>query len=266
MAVDLLMAARARPVDGDLPGAPVVPRAPLILVVEDDAVVRRAVRLACERDGLRVVEAASGTAALERIAADRPDLVLLDLLLPGLGGLDVCRAVRRRDETLPIIVVTAKSEETDKVLGLELGADDYVTKPFGPRELVARIHAVLRRASRSLGPSHGGVDADAAGRPPEAPLRCGERTIWLEAHEVEVQGQAVHLTRTEFELLAALARNVGRVLTRDHLVSLVWGYPGEGPSRLLDSHIKHLRRKLELHPARPRYVQTVRHLGYKLGR
>ena len=281
-AVDLVGLARAarvgtggsRPTaDGDGAGDA---GARLVLVVEDDPVVRRAICLTCETDGLRVIEAATGYEALERLARVKPDLVLLDLLLPGLGGLDVCRAIRRADETLPIIMVTAKGEETDKVVGLELGADDYVTKPFGPRELLARIHAALRRSrrpdARSLSAdAPGDARAEAGGEaaatvPPEVPLRLGGLEIWLEAREVRVEGRSVHLTRTEFDLLAALARHAGRVLSRDQLVAQVWGYGGEGPSRLLDSHVKQLRRKLEHDPRRPDYVHTVRRVGYKLRR
>lgn len=239
---------------------------PLILVVEDDPIVRRSIRLTCEMDGFRVLEAASGPEALERLARVHPDLVLLDLILPGLSGLDVCRAIRRTDEALPIIMVTAKGEETDKVVGLELGADDYVTKPFGPRELVARIHAMLRRA-RASGPRPPAAAEEAPPVPrAEAPLQLGGLVIWLEAREVEVEGQPVHLSRTEFDLLAVLARNAGRVVTRDRLVAEVWGYDREGPSRLLDSHMKHLRCKLEPGPAHPRYLETVRYVGYKLSR
>jgi DNA-binding response OmpR family regulator len=156
---------------------------PRVLVVEDDAVVRRAIRLACEKDGLRVSEAVSGPQALESLARERPDLVLLDLLLPGLSGLDVCRAIRRVDDTLPVIMVTAKGEETDKVVGLELGADDYIAKPFGPRELVARVRAVLRRQAalrRHL--LHAGEA--------EAPLRFGELAIWPEGRQVRQIGRA----------------------------------------------------------------------------
>ena len=237
----------------------------LILVVEDDPILRRSVRLACEKDGFRVLEATSGPEALKSLAMARPNLVLLDLMLPGMGGLDVCRAIRRDDELLPIIMVTAKGEETDKVVGLELGADDYVTKPFGPRELLARIHAVLRRGSRRRLGAAAGHDAPAAS-PTEVPLQFGDLVIWLEAREVAVDGRPVHLTRTEFDLLAVLARHAGRVLSRDQLAAQVWGYAAEGPSRLLDSHMKHLRHKLEPDPAHPRYAQTVRHVGYKLSR
>ena len=239
--------------------------AALILVVEDDPIVRRSVRLTCERDGFRVLEAASGPEALDRLATVQPDLVLLDLMLPGISGLDVCRAIRRNDEAVPIIMVTAKGEEADKVVGLELGADDYVTKPFGTRELLARIRAVLRRARASGQGRAEGATVPVA-PPTEVPLRLGGLVVWLEAREVEVDGRPVRLTRTEFDLLAALARHAGRVLTRDQLVAHVWGYKGEGPSRLLDSHIKHLRHKLEPDPAHPRYMQTVRDVGYKLSR
>jgi DNA-binding response OmpR family regulator len=230
-----------------------------ILVVEDDPAVRLSLRLTCQKEGFEVAEAADGLEALSEFARDRPDLVLLDLMLPGLSGLDVCRELRQRDQNLSVIILTARGDEVDKVVGLELGADDYITKPFSPRELIARIRAVLRRSARAnespTGPDNG-VIVDQ--------LRLGMLTIDLGARAVVVAGRSVTLTRTEFDLLAALASQAGRALTRDELVQRVWGYEAGGGTRLLDSHIAHLRAKLEADPSRPRYVQTVRDVGYLL--
>lgn len=220
-------------------------------MVEDDPTVRLSVRLACQKEGFAVVEAVSGEEALESVARWPPALVLLDLMLPGISGFDVCRDLRARDRDLPIIMLTARGDEIDKVVGLELGADDYVTKPFSPRELVARIRAVLRRAARPAEEAHPDV------------VRVGELVIRLAAREVERAGQPVQLTRTEFDILACLVEHGGRVVTRDQLAARVWGYAGEGDTRLLDSHIGHLRAKIEPDPSNPRYILTVRQVGYK---
>ena len=228
-------------------------RAARILVVEDDPAVRLSLRLAGQKEGFEVAEAASGPEALDELARQRPDLVLLDLMLPGPSGFEVCRSVHQRDPSLPVIILTARGDEVDKVVGLELGADDYITKPFSPRELIARIRAVLRRSARA-------AEAASAGEE----LVLGGLRIDLGAREVSVEGRPVSLTRTEFELLAALAAQAGRVLTRDQLVTRVWGYEAEGGTRLLDSHIAHLRAKIEPEPSRPRYIQTVRDVGYRL--
>ncbi len=187
-----------------------------------------------------------------------PDLVLLDLMLPGMSGYDVCREIRRADEELPIIMVTAKGEEVDKVIGLELGADDYVTKPFGPRELIARIRANLRKRGRA---------SDVTGSPSAVrSVRIGQLVIGLAEREVAISGRAVSLTRTEFDILSCLAGHAGQVLNRDQIVAQVWGYNGEDGARLLDSHIKNLRRKIEPDPRWPRFIVTVRQVGYKLVR
>lgn len=227
-----------------------------ILVVEDDEAVRLSLRLACQKEGFEVVETGDGGRALDELAG-RPDLVLLDLMLPGPSGFDVCRAIHQREPNLPVIILTARGDEVDKVVGLELGADDYITKPFSPRELVARIRAVLRRSVRAAEASSGGKTGDDE-------LVLGGLRIDLAAREVSIDGRAVSLTRTEFELLAALASQAGRVLTRDQLVTRVWGYEAEGGTRLLDSHIAHLRAKIESDPSRPRFVYTVRDVGYRL--
>lgn len=230
--------------------------APKILIVEDDPAVRLSLRITSQREGLAVIEAGSGQEALRLVAQEKPDLVLLDLLLPDVNGLDVCRAIRQQSATLPIIMLTAKNEEIDKVVGLELGADDYVTKPFSPRELIARIRAVLRRAQ---------LRADTPGKAShEEALRFGKLTIKPAQREVTMDDRPVPLTATEFDLLAYLATNPGIALTRDQLASHVWGYDSEGDTRLLDTHIAHLRAKLEPNPSRPNYILTVRNVGYKL--
>lgn len=227
--------------------------------MEDDPTVRRSIRLACEKEGFRVHEASAGPEALERIAMGRPDLVLLDLMLPGISGYDVCREIRRADEELPIIMVTAKGEEVDKVIGLELGADDYVTKPFGPRELIARIRANLRKRG-------GATDVTGSPAAVRSALRIGQLVIGLAEREVAIGGRPVSLTRTEFEILSYLARNGGQVLTRAQIVAQAWGYDSGDGGRLLDSHIKNLRRKIEPDPRRPGFIVTVRQVGYKLVR
>jgi DNA-binding response OmpR family regulator len=237
--------------------APSSLRPPRILVVEDDAAVRMSHRQAAQREGFEVAETSNGPEALAELAQRRPDLVLLDLMLPGPSGFDICREVHQRDPALPVIILTARGDEVDKVVGLELGADDYITKPFSPRELIARIRAVLRRSARA-------AEAAQSGPSSGDELVLGGLRIDLGAREVVVDGQPVALTRTEFELLAALATQAGRVLTRDQLVTRVWGYEAEGGTRLLDSHIAHLRAKIEPDPSHPRYVHTVRDVGYRL--
>lgn len=230
--------------------------APKILIVEDDSAVRLSLRATCQREGFKTVETGLGQEALRLVKAETPDLVLLDLLLPDMNGLDVCRAIRQQSGALPIIMLTAKNEEIDKVVGLELGADDYVTKPFSPRELIARIRAVLRRAQ---------LRADAAAQVrKESALRFGRLAIKMAEREVTVNDRPVQLTATEFDLLAYLAQNPGIALTRDQLTSHVWGYDSEGDTRLLDTHIAHLRAKIEPDPSHPEHILTVRNVGYKL--
>jgi two-component system alkaline phosphatase synthesis response regulator PhoP len=219
-----------------------------ILVVDDEPKIVKQARDYLERGGFRVVEAADGKTALARARGERPDLIVLDLNLPAMDGLDVCRALRRESD-VPIIMLTARVEETDRLIGLELGADDYVTKPFSPRELVARVRAVLRRV-------HGGVHQP--GR-----VRAGDLEIDLEGHRVARSGEDVHLTRTEFNLLATLAQHPGQTFTREQLLDRLHGVAYDGFDRSVDAHIKNLRRKLEADPAEPRYVLTVYGVGYK---
>lgn len=223
-----------------------------VLVVDDERKIRDLVRSYLEHEGYAVLVADSGQRALEAIERATPDLVILDLMLPDLTGEEVARTVRAHSD-VPIIMLTAKASEDDRVAGLRLGADDYLTKPFSPRELVARVEAVLRRASGGNGTSS--VESFDVGR-----LRIDK-----DAREVIVDGLPVDLTRSEFDLLYALASHAGRVYSRYELVTKVQGYDYEGYERTIDAHVKNLRRKLGDDPRHPRYVLTVTGVGYKLG-
>lgn len=222
----------------------------LILVVDDEPKIVKLARDYLEKGGYRVVTAGNGELALTVARHEKPDLVVLDLNLPGRDGLDVCRALRRQSN-VPIIMLTARSEETDRLIGLELGADDYITKPFSPRELVARVKVVLRR-----------VTGDGF-RP--GLLRLGDLEIDLTGHRVTRQGQAIQLTRIEFSLLAVLGQHPGQTLTRDQLLDRLHGTAHDGFARNIDAHIKNLRRKLEIDPANPRYILTIYGIGYQFG-
>ena len=222
-----------------------------VLIVEDDHKTADIVRLYLERDGYAVTSAYDGVTALEAARADPPDLVILDLLLPRMSGLDVCRRLRS-ECAAPIIMLTALSTEQDKLAGLELGADDYVTKPFSPRELCARVKAVLRRTSESM---------DAL----QLPLTYGDLFLDPERHVVTVAGIPAHLTPTEFQILAILLREPGRLFNRGQLVERALGYDYEGLDRTVDVHIRNLRRKIEPDPDSPTYIRTVYGIGYKLG-
>lgn len=221
----------------------------LILVVDDEAKIVKLARDYLERNGFRVDSAGDGTTALAAARRDRPDLIVLDLNLPGMDGLDVCRALRR-ESNVPIIMLTARVEEMDRLIGLELGADDYISKPFSPRELVARVRAVLRRVQSS--------DA------PDLVLRAGDLEIDEAGRQVTRAGAAVELTRIEFNLLAILARHPGQVLSREQLMDRLYGVSHDGYDRSIDAHVKNLRRKLEPDPSEPRYIVTVYGIGYKL--
>ena len=220
-----------------------------ILIVEDEPELVKILRSYLEAAGYNVVTASRGDQGLSLWEKQRPDLVLLDLNLPGMDGLDVARAIRRKDET-PIIMVTARVEEADRLIGLELGADDYLTKPYSPREVVARVRAVLRRAG--------------ATRAATAVLRLADLTIDLDAHLVERDGTRIELTPTEFNLLAAMADQPGRVFNRLQLLEAVQGTAYEGYERTIDAHIKNLRAKLEVDPKEPRYIETVFGVGYRM--
>jgi DNA-binding response OmpR family regulator len=218
-----------------------------VLVVDDEMKIARLVRDYLTEAGFDVALASTGPAAVAAVRSDRPDLVVLDLGLPGMDGYDVTRAIRGQS-AIPIIMLTARSEETDRIVGLELGADDYVVKPFSPRELVARVKAVLRRT--------GGEVATET-------IRVMDIRIDLPHRRVERDGSRIDLTATEFELLRALASNPGRVFTRGQLLDSIRGVSFESYERAIDAHIKNLRKKLERDPRRPRYVLTVYGVGYK---
>ena len=223
-----------------------------ILVVEDEESLRTPLAFSLRRDGYEVLEAESGEVALATLEVATPDLILLDLMLPGISGTEVCRQVRRTSK-VPIIMVTAKDDVVDRVVGLELGADDYVTKPYSYRELLARIRAVLRRRVPEI---ESGDEEDV--------LTVGKVLVRVDRHEVEVDSEPVHLPLREFELLELLMRNVNRVLTRTQIINIVWGPDYVGDTKTLDVHVKRLRSRIEAYPSNPQLLQTVRGLGYKM--
>ena len=221
-----------------------------ILLVDDERAVQTLLSYPLRKDGYQVISALDGREALERFGETRFDLVILDLMLPKLDGVEVCRQLRRRSQ-VPIIMLTAKGSETDKVAGLELGADDYITKPFSMREFRSRVKAALRRSRM------------AANAPDEEPVDHGELRIDPGRRMVSLQGDEVGLTYVEFEILSALARSPGRVLSRETLLEHVWGDSEYRDPRTIDVHIRHLREKLERDPKRPEYLFTVRGVGYR---
>jgi DNA-binding response OmpR family regulator len=220
-----------------------------ILTVEDDERIRTAVKLALEDEGWAVEEAETGEEALNAFQRQAADVVLIDIMLPGVDGFEVCRAIRKSSD-VPIVMVTARADTHDVVAGLEAGADDYLTKPFAPKELSARIRALLRRARSS--------------DPASPHLRFGDLEIIPDEGVVRRAGQEIHLTKTEFKLLVELASSPGRVFSREVLLERVWGYGYFGDGRLVDVHVRRLRTKVENDPANPQHVVTVRGLGYKL--
>ena len=228
---------------------------PLILVVDDEQSYRDALAVALQREGFLVETAADGNEAIARFEATRPALVLLDVMLPKISGIDVCRELRARSR-VPIIMVTARNSEIDAVVGLEVGADDYVTKPFRLRELIARVRAALRRVPLS--------DDEEPDRPEV--LDVGDVRLDAARHEVFVRGSSVALPLKEFELLELLMANAGRVLTRDVLIDRIWGPNYFGDTKTLDVHIKRLRSKIEADPANPKRIVTVRGVGYRYER
>ena len=225
--------------------------APKILVVDDEAKIVKLVRSYLEQSGFTVVDAGDGQTALIQARREKPDLVVLDLGLPGIDGLEVARVLRREGNT-PIIMLTARIEDTDKIVGLELGADDYVTKPFNPRELVARVRAVLRRS---------GANAE----PASERMSAGPLVLDLAGHSAALDGRSLDLTPTEFELLTVFLQHPGRAFSRLDLLDRVQGDAYEGYERTIDAHIKNLRAKLGDDPRKPRFIQTVFGVGYKLG-
>ena len=220
-----------------------------VLVVEDERNLREPLVYLLQKEGYDVIEAEDGNAAIEKFRTLGADLILLDLMLPGLSGNEVCRAIRAESQ-VPIIMVTAKDTEIDKVVGLEIGADDYVTKPYSTRELLARMKAVLRRGSEPVAQESG-------------VLKAGPVVMDIERHMVTVNGEKIQMPLKEFELLELLMENVNRVLTRGQIIDRVWGSNYFGDTKTLDVHVKRIRSKIEDDPSRPRHLLTVRGLGYK---
>ena len=221
-----------------------------ILIVEDEDSVLDPLELLLSKEGFSIETARNGREGLDKFSKVSPDLVLLDIMLPEVSGTEVCRQIRAKSN-VPIIMLTAKDTEVDKVVGLELGADDYIVKPYSKAELVARIKAVLRRGVSDHAPGEGGV------------ITAGPVTIDVERHAVSIAGVSISLPLKEFELLEFLVRNSGRVLTRTQLIDRVWGSDYFGDTKTLDVHVKRLRAKIEKDPANPVYIQTIRGLGYK---
>jgi DNA-binding response OmpR family regulator len=234
-----------------------------LLIVEDDKTLRDTLEYNLKREGYEVLTAVDGPEGIRHAYDDRPDLVILDLMLPGLNGYDVCRAIRK-ELTMPILILSAREEEIDKVLGLELGADDYMTKPFGLRELLARIHAMLRRAEM-LRPVASQLASNGS-QPHSAPtpLNLGELTVDLARRQVIRSGKTIEMKPKEFDLLAFLAQHPQQVFSRDVLLDRVWGYDFVGGTRTVDVHVRWLRSKLEHDPSNPHLIQTVYGVGYKL--
>ncbi len=226
-----------------------------VLVVDDEPSFTEALTVGLQREGFEVRTAADGRAALAEISEAEPDLVLLDVMLPGMSGLDVCREIRKQSR-VPLIMVTARGEEIDAVVGLEVGADDYVAKPYRLRELVARMRAVLRRAQRP----------PAEPQAPATSLAEGDVVLDIDRHELRVRGQLVTLALREFELLAYLLAHAGRVVTRESLMQNVWGYNYVGDTKTIDVHVKRLRAKIEDDPSNPQRITTIRGLGYRYER
>lgn len=221
-----------------------------ILVIDDEAAIRELLKYNLEKEGYKVTSASDGEHALNLMDKSKFDLVILDLMLPGINGLEVCRKMRQDHSlsTIPIIMLTAKGEEIDKVVGLELGADDYVTKPFGVRELLARIKVRLRRTS---------LDRE------EDIIVKGDLVIDSNAFSIRVRNEEVDFTPKEFELLKLLATHPGKVYTRDELLEKIWGYEYPGDTRTVDVHVRHLRQKIEKDPSNPEYIETLRGIGYR---
>jgi len=224
-----------------------------ILIIEDEPNIRELVSYNLKACGFIPLEAEDGISGMELIESQKPDLILLDIMLPGKDGYEICKELRGTGNKTPIIMMTAKSDEIDKVLGLEFGADDYIAKPFGVRELMARIKAVLRR-----------FDGNGAEESESEILKVDQMVIDIGKHVVTVDGLKVDLTMKEFELLGFLARNRGRAFSRDELLDKVWGINYLGESRTVDVHIRHLRKKMSLHGDEDRYIETIRGKGYKM--
>lgn len=219
-----------------------------VLIVDDDIKLTKLLKTYFEKDSFAVILAHEGTNVASIVKERKPDIVVLDLMLPGVDGLEICRRVRK-DNDVPILMLTARDEETDRLIGLEMGADDYVTKPFSPKEVVARVKAILRRTQKNVVQNE--------------PIVAGDLAIDLERHLVKKQGTAIDVTPTEFKILELLVTNVNRVFSRLQIVERVQGYAFEGYERTIDAHMKNLRRKIEDNPKEPRYIQTVYGVGYR---
>lgn len=221
-----------------------------ILVVDDEEHIIQLIKFNLEKNGYKVISAIDGIEGLKTAKSERPQLVLLDLMLPGLDGYDVCREIRKDNNisNMPVIMITAKGEELDKILGLELGADDYITKPFSVRELMARVKAVLRRTKIEYN---------------DKSYKFGDIAIDFQKHEIIKVNEKLDLTLKEFELLEVLIKNKGRVMTRDFLLDKIWGYEYIGETRTVDVHIRHLRQKIEDDDKKPKYIETIRGIGYR---
>jgi two-component system, OmpR family, alkaline phosphatase synthesis response regulator PhoP len=228
-----------------------------VLVVDDEQSIVTLLKYNLEQAGYTVVSAMDGEEGISLAAAENPDMMILDLMLPKLDGIEVCKQLRQRKIDVPILMLTAKDDEFDKVLGLELGADDYMTKPFSPREVVARVKAILRRVQTLPEPVEEKQED-------EGKIKIGELKILPDFYEAYFMDELLELTPKEFELLLFLAKNKGRVLTRDQLLSSVWNYDFAGDTRIVDVHISHLREKIEQNTKKPSYIKTIRGLGYKL--
>ncbi|GAA0326259.1 response regulator transcription factor [Oceanobacillus sp. FSL W7-1293] len=222
-----------------------------ILIVDDEQSIVTLLKYNMENAGFTTEVAYDGEEAYQKATADSYELIILDLMLPKLDGIEVCRKLRKNDIDTPILMLTAKDEEIDKILGLELGADDYLTKPFSPKEVVARVKAIIRRAQRPLENHY-------------QALRIKDLTIYPERYEAEMKEELITFTRKEFELLYYLAKHKGKVISRDQLLSSVWDYDFVGDTRIVDVHVSHLRDKIEPNSKKPVYIKTVRGLGYKL--
>lgn len=224
-----------------------------ILIVDDEQPIRTLLDYNLKQSNFETIMAADGEQAVEKVENENPDLILLDLMLPKMDGIEVCKVLRQRNINTPIIMLTAKGEETDKVLGLEIGADDYMTKPFSPREVIARVKAVLRRSGERTG-----MDEDEG-----QILRIGPLAVHPQQYEAYLNDEALEFTPKEFELLVYFMQNKNRVLTRDQLLSAVWNYDFAGDTRIVDVHVSHLREKIEENTRKPIFIKTVRGIGYK---
>ncbi len=227
-----------------------------ILVVDDEMPILTLLQFNLQQAGFEVLTASDGEEGLKKAQTEKPDLIVLDLMLPKIDGMEVCKTLRNQQVLTPILMLTAKDDEFDRVLGLELGADDYMTKPFSPREVVAKVKAILRRVKVYVEPHQATEQVNK--------IQIGQLEVVPDNYEAFFEGTKLELTPKEFELLLYLSRNKGKVLTRDHLLNTVWNYDFAGDTRIVDVHISHLRDKIEINSKKPLYIKTVRGLGYKM--